>query len=206
MNSTTTRIGVIAGGAALLLLVIWYLALFQPQSHHLKAAHAAKSAADAQAQTLTAEVASLKALEKQAPQDKAALAQLKQAVPDNADLSDALGQLHNAATASGVQLTSVSPTPPPKTASQSTSQSSGGQSSSSQSSGQSSTPQASGPTAISLSMTASGTYQQLMSFVTHLDTMARTVVINQLGISSSQGSAMTANMLAQIFYAGSAGH
>jgi Tfp pilus assembly protein PilO len=182
MNSTTTRLGVIAGGAALFLVIIWFFALFQPESHHLKAAHAAKAAADAKAQSLDAQVVTLKALEKQAPQDRAALAMLKQSVPDNADLSDALGQLHNAATVSGVELSSLSPTPP--TASSSASQ------------------QSSGPTPIQLTMSATGTYQQMVTFMTLLDKMSRVVVLNSVNLSSTGGQ-LAASLSAQLFYAGS---
>jgi Tfp pilus assembly protein PilO len=173
-----------AAGAALLLAVIWYMALFRPQSHHLSTAHAARAAAEAQVQSLNGQVAHLKALEKQIPQDTATLAVLKAAVPDTPDLPDALGQLHNAATSSGVQLSGVSPSSPP------TSASAGGQ-------------QHSGPPSINLSMTASGNYQQLTNFMTRLDGMARTVVIDTVSIGASTTSTLTANFSAQIFYAGS---
>jgi Tfp pilus assembly protein PilO len=194
MNSTTTRIGAIAGIAALFLAVIWFFALFQPESHHLKAAHADRAAADAKGQTLTAEIASLKALQKQGPQDRAALATLKQAVPDTPDLSDALGQLHNAATTSGVQLSSVSPTAPP------TASAAGSSSASSSATGQ----QSSGPASISISMTGTGSYQQVISFMTLLDKMARTVVLDQVDVSNGNANGVTANLTARIFYAGSA--
>jgi Tfp pilus assembly protein PilO len=201
MNSTTARLGALAGAAALVLTIIWFIAIIQPQSHRLKAAHAAHAAAVAQAQTLTSQVASLQALEKQIPQDKAALGVLKQAVPDTPDLSDALGQLHNAASASGVQLTQVSPTPPTQT---SASSSSGSSTSGSSTSGTSS-PQASGPLFVNVSMTGTGTYQQLVAFLKLLDNMARTVVVNQIGIASAatgpNGNALTVSLNTQLFYA-----
>lgn len=182
MNTTTTRITAMAAGAALLLAVIWYMALFRPESHHLSSAHAARAAAEAKVQSLDAQVAQLKALEKQIPQDTATLAVLKSAVPDTPDLPAALGQLHNAATGSGVQLSGVSPSAP------ATSGSSGSQQS--------------GPPSINLSMTATGSYHQLTSFMIQLDHMARTVVLNTVNISAGSNSALTANFTAQIFYAG----
>lgn len=185
MNTTTTRITAMTAGAALLLAVIWYMALFRPESHHLSSAHAARAAAEAKVQTLNTEVDHLKALEKQIPQDTATLSVLKAAVPDTPDLPDALGQLHNAATASGVELSGVSPAAPP------TAGGSGGQSQS-------------GPPSINLSLTASGTYQQLMGFMTRLDNMARTVVVNTVNIATGSTNGLTANMTAQIFYAGTA--
>ena len=187
MTSTTSRIGIIAGGAALLLAVVWYLALFQPESHHLKAAHAARAAAEAQVQTLSGQVAQLKALEKRIPEDKARLTVLKAAVPDNPSLPDSLGQLHNAASESGITLSSVSPTPPPVGAA-----AAGG------------AQQATALPSITLSLTSTGSYQQLMSFMVRLDNMARTVVVNTVSVSGgNSNNLLTANFTAEIFYAGS---
>jgi type IV pilus assembly protein PilO len=189
MNSPTTRIGIAAGIAAVVLAAAWYIALFRPESHHLKAAHAAHAAAEAQVKTLDAQVTQLKALEKQIPQDRARLQVLKAAVPDTPDLPDALGQLHNAATQSGVTLSSVSPTPPPIVAPASAQSAAGGQ------------PPAVGPQAISLTLSATGTYAQMMAFMRQLDTIARTVVINTVSLSSGTVGALTANFTTQIFYA-----
>jgi Tfp pilus assembly protein PilO len=203
MNTTSRRIGVVAAVAALLLAVTWYFALFRPESHHLKAANTARAAADARAQSLTQQISSLDALVKQVPHDQMALATLKTSIPDNPDLSDALGQLHQAATSSGVQLTSVSPTPPPTTSSSAKTGSASGGSPSSGSSQASGTSQAAGPSAISLSLSVTGSYQQLVGFVTRLDNMARTVVLNALNVNSGNNGGLTASMTAQIFYAGS---
>jgi hypothetical protein len=53
-------------------------------------------------------------------------------------------------------------------------------------------------------MTGTGTYPQVVAFMTLLDRMARTVVLDQVNLSSSGNGSLTVNLTAQIFYASAA--
>lgn len=182
MTTTTRRLAVITGAVALFLVVVWYLALFSPQNHHLAAAHRDKAASDQKISSLNGQIASLKALEKQIPADKAKLANYKAAVPDNPQLPSALRLIQQAATNTGVDLSNVSPTP---------------SSASSSSSGQ-------GSPSLQVAMNASGSYTQLSAFIAALNAMPRTLVIDSMNMSASglNGSTVTASLTTQIFDAG----
>ena len=182
MSHSTRRIATLAGAAALVLVLVWYVAVFRPQSAHLSAAHKAYAAAEQQIGQLHSQVASLQALERQIPADKARLAVLDQAVPASADLRDVLNQLHTLATGTGCELTTVNP-----------SQSTSGSSSSSSS--------GSSPShSITLSMTTTGNYAQLTSFLTGLARMPRSVVVDTVTISPGAGSQLAMTLSSRIFY------
>jgi Tfp pilus assembly protein PilO len=195
MNTSIKRIGAVAGAAALLVLIVWYFALFRPQSRDLAAAHKAHAAAEQKVSQLHNQVTQLDSLKSEIPADKAALSVLDAAVPSSPELDSTLIQLHTVATASGVTLSAVSPSAPPaKTASGSSSTAS----SSSGASGGTASP--SGSPSISLTMSASGSYAQIMSFLSGLAGMPRTVVVTSLNIAGT--SQLTAQITANIFYTG----
>jgi Tfp pilus assembly protein PilO len=183
MNTTIKRIGAVAAGAALLVVVVWYLALFSPQAHKLSAAHKDHAAAEQKVSQLQGQLVQLNALKARIPADKAALSVLDAAVPSSPQLDSTLTQLHAVATSSGVNLSELSPTPPPATAA-------------------TGTQQASGSTSISLSMTASGSYPQLMTFLNGLASMPRVLVVTGMNISTGTAGQLSAQITANIFYTG----
>ena len=191
MSTSTKRISAIAAAAALILVVGWYLALFSPEHKKLSAAHKAHAAAEQQISSLNSQVLQLQALEKQIPADTKRYASLSAAVPDRPQLDAVLTQLHQIATASGVLLSSVGPSAP-------TSTSSGGGSQSSSSGSQST---AGGPPVITMSLSATGTYGQLMRFLSELASIPRVFVVDHLGLAGS-GNQMSASINGRIFYAG----
>lgn len=185
MTKSTRRIVGVTVAAAVVLVVAWYVALMSPQSHHLAAAHTARAAAVQKVGQLNSEVASLQAFVKQIPSDTARLAALQAAFPENPSLDSALNQLHSAAVGAGVKLSSVGPSAPGvKAASAATS-----------------APQSAGGPAITLSLNASGSYPEVMTFIRDLDSMPRVLVIDQLSLAGT--SQLTATIGARIFYAGS---
>jgi Tfp pilus assembly protein PilO len=194
MNTSVKRILGVAGLAALVLVVGWYLALFSPQSREISKAHKAHTAAVQKISQLQGQVVQLNALKSQIPAETAALAALNAAIPATPQLDSTLRQLHSAADSSGVVLSMVSPSAP--AASSASSARSAGSSSSS-SSGQ----QSSGTPSITLSMGASGSYPQITNFLTQLSSMPRTVVVSSLNIAGT-GAQLTAQITANIFYTG----
>lgn len=179
MTAGTRRIGAMTLAAVAVMLVVWYLALFRPQAAHLRAAHAAYDQATAQAAQLQDRVTSLRALEKQIPADRSELAALGVSLPHSADLQDALSQFHALATGSGVTLTAVNPAADVGSAN---GQATGG------------------IKTVRLSLSLTGPYAQTMSFLSGLDTMARTVVVDSASFSPSAGGALTTSLSTRIFY------
>ena len=187
LNSPTQRIGIVTGGACLLLVVVWYFALWSPQGHALTKANAARSTAEARVTQLHTQIAGLEALEKNIPSDQQKLGTYKAAVPDDPQLDQALDQIQTAATNSHVTLSSVSPSSAPTSSSASSLQ------------------EVNGVPILAVSMSATGTYPSVVSFLTSLNQMPRTLIITNLSLSSSgagQSSAVTASIGSDIFYAG----
>jgi Tfp pilus assembly protein PilO len=196
MNTSVKRIFGVAGLAALVLVVAWYLAAFSPQAHDLSKAHKAHNAAEQKISQLQGQVTQLNALKSQIPADQAALSVLDAAIPSSPQLDSTLRQLHAAAESSGVTLSQISPsTPTANTATSTQSSTSSTQGSSSSTSG------SSAPSSITLQMTADGSYPQITNFMTQLSSMPRTVVVTSLNISGT-GSQLTAQITANIFYTG----
>ena len=179
---TNRRIPMVAGAAALILVVIWYMALWSPQAKQLKAAHKAHAAAMQQIAQLQSQKDQLQGLVKQIPADTALFTQLEAALPDNPQLDQALKLLHQAADSAGVKLLSLSPSHP---ATPGSAQSGG---------------QQTGVPSVALTMNVQGSNAQVQSFLSALDAMPRTVVVDSLSISG--GSSGSASIGARVFYAG----
>lgn len=179
MNESTRRISMAALAAGVVLILVWYFALFHPQATHLKTAQREYTTAQEQKIALEAQVRSLEAIEKQVPADTARLASLNANVPKTPDLKDVLDQLHALATSTGVQLTTVSPSSTNTASSSTNSRSSAVQS-------------------ITIGMSLSGSYPQMTAFLSGLTKMPRTVVIDSAAIGS--GTGLTAQLSTQIFY------
>jgi Tfp pilus assembly protein PilO len=179
MTTTIRRIAAVAAAAALVLVGLWYVALFHPATQKLASAHRAEIAAGQKTSQLNGQIGQLQVLQKQIPLDTAKLATLQAAIPANPSLATALVQLHQAATNSGATLSSVGPSAP-------TGPSTSGA-------------QASGPPFITLSLIASGSYSQLRAFLAQLASMPRTLVVDSLDITGG-GSKLSANIGARIFY------
>lgn len=186
LDSATQRIGLVTAGAALVLVVIWYLALWSPQNHKLAVANKAHAAAEAKVSQLQSQIAGLKVLEREIPADQQKLAMYTQAVPDNPQLSSALDEIQSAAARTQVTLGSISP---------------GSAATGSAKASQT----VNGVPVVSISMSVTGTYQSLMSFITALDNMKRTLVVTNIALSGAGGSSkagMSASIGSDIFYAG----
>lgn len=176
------RIGIFAGIAIAILVAAWFLLIFRPESKKLSTAHQAKAAAEQKASQLQDQVQSLDHLVTLVPADKTAFAGLQQHLPDNPQLPAALDQLQADALSTGVQLQSVNPTAPAAPGS----------------SGQT----ASGPAAITFAITAVGSYQQDMAFLTTLNNSARTFVTDHLSLAGGGTGRLNMSMSVRMFYAG----
>lgn len=178
MITTNRRIPLIAVGAALVLIGIWYFSLWSPQVKNLQAAHKADAAAVLKVSQLQTQEGQLRSLVKQIPVDNARLEQLEAAFPNNPQLDQALSLIQQAAIASGVTVSSVS-SPAAATSSAGS--------------------KAAEPS-INLSLSVRGPSGQLTSFLAALTSLPRTVVVDSVSLSS--GADATATIQAKIFYAG----
>ena len=185
MISANRRIPAIAGAAVLLIVVAWYLLLWSPESKSIQSAHKAHAAADQKITDLQSQITQLQGLVKQIPQDQAKFAQLESELPDNPQLDQALNLLHQAAVQSGVTLGSFAP-------SAASPSSSGSQAAAGQGGG--------GAPAITLSLSVQGTLTQVKAFLSALDTLPRTVVVDKVSLNT--GTTSAAAITARIFYAG----
>lgn len=183
MNITTKRLGGATAAVAVIITLVWYMALFRPQSARLNNAHKAYAAATAQASQLQTQVGTLEALVRQVPADTARLGQLHTALPTSADIKDLLTELDALANRTGVQLTSLSPA------------------SSTSASGTSTSSSGSGVQTIGLPMTVSGSYAGMTSFLTGLENLPRALVVTSISLAPSGGDNVTASLSSKIFYA-----
>jgi Tfp pilus assembly protein PilO len=177
---TTRRLAGLTVAAAAVLLLVWYMAFWRVEVSHLQSARASYHAAQDQITSLEQQQASLKAIVSHKAADAARLTALNAAVPSTADLTTMLNQLHQLATATGIQVTAVNPTSPPKAATSAS---------------------ASGLQNVQITITGTGTYDQLRTFLSSLATMPRTVIANSLSVAQASGPQLTMNLTAEIFYA-----
>ena len=184
MMTANRRIPLIAGGVALILMIAFYFTVWGPQAKHLKAADKAHAAAEQQIGQLRSQVGQLQALVPEIPADNARFAQLQQALPNSPQLDQALTLLQQAAVQSGVTVANVSPTSPAGAASGT------GPSAS----------KTSGTPSITLTMSVLGSFNQVKAFLTTLDNLPRTIVVDK--VSMSGGNQASASVTARIFYAG----
>ncbi len=187
MNLSMKQIWGATAAAAAVLIVIWYLAVFSPQKHQLANAHRSYTAAAQQVAQLDQQISQLEVVEKQLPADNARLKVLDAAVPHTEDLQDVLVQLHSAATSSGVELTTVSPSAAVSTSSSAT--------------GSAATATAGGTQQISMGLSISGSFAQVMAFMTDLMHLQRVVVVDTATFSPSTGSTISSSLTTRIFYA-----
>lgn len=185
--TTYRRIPMIAGAAALLIVVAWYFLLWSPQTKSLHTARKDYASAEHKIADYRGQTVQLEAIKKQIPQDNAKFAQLQAELPDNPQLDQALRLLHDAANQSGILVTTVGPSTPM-----------GGAAASGQNSAASSTP---GGPSVTLSMTFSGGFAQVKSFLSALDSLPRSVVVDKVSISGGKDP-VAGTLSARIFYEG----
>lgn len=180
---SSKQLPILSAAAAIVLVVIWYLAMWSPESKSVQKAHAANAVATQKIGQLQSQAGGLQALVKKIPADNARFAQLEAEMPDNPQFDQALNQLQQAAAQTGVSVPSVTPSTPPEA---------GGSAGSAA--------QSQGIPAISLTMSVQGTSQQLEAFLSALYSMQRTVVVDR--VSMSGGTSTSMSISARIFYAG----
>jgi Tfp pilus assembly protein PilO len=184
-------------GAAVGVLLLWFVVLWGPQGSALSKAKARASDAVSRRATLRDQLSRLQAARRDQPLKQSQLETLRVAVPDDPNLAQFILDANDAANASGIDFLSISPTPPAPTAvapppttptTVTGSSSATTATTAAPAAGATATPSA-GPAAIKMSMSITGGYFQVLDFINRLDKLPRIVVIDGLSIGTSVGGA-----------------
>jgi Tfp pilus assembly protein PilO len=184
------RRAVIVGVAgAVVLSLLWFFLFWSPQGKRLDAAEERQAAAEQTNGQLEVTLARLRDLESRRPELQGQLEQLRRAVPDQPQLARFFLAAHDAATRSGVQLTTISPSKPTASAAATTATTaaptSGSTTTTTAAAGTSAdtvAPTSTAPSAISVSMELTGGYFQVLDFLNRVDDLARIVVVDSLDL------------------------
>ncbi len=140
----------------LAVLLLWVVAFFEPQSHKLGGIRSKVQQAQLEQAQLQAQLARLRAYSHNASALQALQQRLNAALPPTSDIYDYVTAISNAASATGVKVQSLSP---------------GAGSSSG------------GVTIIPVTVTTTGTYDQMLSFIKALYALPRLTIISSIGIT-----------------------
>jgi Tfp pilus assembly protein PilO len=167
------RAALITFGAAVVLLLMWFLLLWSPQGSKLSAARERTTAADTANEALQVRLQRLQAAQGDAPRLMAQLDSLRRAVPDDPQLAAFILDANDAASEADVDFLSISPGLPEL--------GSGGL-----------------PPTIPLSINVTGEYFSVLDYLDRLDDLPRLVVIETIGltpIGDDSGASDTGEML-----------
>lgn len=167
--NVTRRLALITLGALVLVVGVWYGALWRPAEKHLSTLKAAQVVAANNVMSLQAQVGALRAAQKQLPKDRAALAALDAAIPADPGLDQLIKVINNVATQAGVSLTTIG-TPAPSGWGQSGGAVAG---------------TGPGPEDLSVSIGVQGSDVKLLQFVTDLNAAPRLFVVDGFSLTSA---------------------
>jgi Tfp pilus assembly protein PilO len=170
------RIALMAGGAAVLLLGVWFMLLWSPKGSELNEARERNATAEQQVNELQVKLDRLKDLEKREPELLATRDRLDSAVPEESQLAEFILDANDAATEAGVDFISIAPTKPVA----------------------SKIPGA--PPTIHITLAVEGDYFATLNFLDLLAELPRVVVLDQIKLSpSGDSSRMAADLSGSIF-------
>jgi len=172
-------------GAALLVIVVWLAALWGPQSSALSKAKKRADAAVQQRDALQDQLTRLKSSKRDEPLKRSQLETLRVAVPDDPNLAQFILDANDAASRSGIDFLSITPTPPSSTAAPGATSGGGGG--------------GTAPVPVRLAISITGGYFQVLDFVNRLDRLPRIVVVDNLSLTSAAAGQLTAAVTARMF-------
>lgn len=159
----TRKYALIAAGASVAILVAWFVLLWGPQGGKLADADEREATALAANGELELRRDRLVAAQVDVPALQAKVELLRVAVPDSPDLAQFILNANDAASASGVDFLSISPTPPAASIDPAL------------------------PAAVNLAISVDGGYFQVLDYLNRLDDMDRIVVVDTLGLTPTGG-------------------
>jgi Tfp pilus assembly protein PilO len=179
------RVPLLVALGLVIVIAGWYVALWSPQHAALKTAETKKAAAVSTQSQLSSQLGQLRALQRGLPADAAALQKSLSALPTAVSIDTVIDQINAVALSTGVAWTNESQsvtgaasgsTTPPATGTATT-----------------------GLSTVGLTLTISGTYHAVTTFVSSLELLPRLVVIDTLQYSPSS-TTVSANITGRAFY------
>ena len=156
------RQATIAAVAAILITAVFFFILLKPKLNEISKTRSDVAAARAEQQTLNTQLAHLQDVRKNAPQTMAKLAALSQFVPSTPDLPGFIQQVQTAATASGIDLQSIAPSPPTDVSG------------------------ATGVQSIAVTLTIQAGFFRIEDFLARLESLQRAVEVRSIALSPIQ--------------------
>jgi Tfp pilus assembly protein PilO len=180
-------------GAGIVVLVLWFVALWGPQGSALSKARKRATTAEQQRGTLRDQLTRLQQSKRDEPLKRSQLETLRVAVPDDPNLAQFILDANDAASRSGIDFLSITPTPPTAAGGQAGTQA-----------GTTPTTVAGGgggaaPVSIRLGMTITGGYFQVLDFVNRLNRLPRLVVVDTVSVSSGASGPLQVQLTARMF-------
>jgi Tfp pilus assembly protein PilO len=198
---TRSRTMLIAGAAALAILVLWYLVLWSPRKAELNDAREERQAAESTRQELSTRVARLRASQKDEPIKRAQLEALRTTIPDDPNLAAFILDTNDAAAKAGIDWISVSPEEPsPGTASTASVAAAPVTTTGTGAGTDAGTTAANRvPAEVRLQLQITGGYFQVLDFLNRLNEMPRLVVTDGLNISSDDKAKLQVSLKGRMF-------
>ena len=192
--------------AALVVVLVWYLALWGPRKRSYEAAKKRAEAAERERTELAARIERLKAAQADEPRLRAAVESLRTAIPDEPNLAQFILDTNQAAVRSGIDFISITPSPPAAAAATATTAAAPGPTAPGPAAGNA-PPAAPGaapgppvlPAQVALSLQIGGGYFQVLDFLNRLDALPRLVVTDGLAITSDDKARLTVSVTARMF-------
>ena len=189
----TRRNMLIAGAAAGLILVLWYLLLWSPRKADLAEAQDRREAAEARRDELAIRVARLRASQKDEPMKRAQVEALRTTIPDEPNLAAFILDTNDAAAKSGIDFISVAPSEPAAGAGPS------GAIAVPTAAGAAHAPAGAFPAEIKLQLQITGGYFQVLDFLNRVSEMPRLVITDDLTINSDDKAKLTVGLTGRMF-------
>ncbi|MCU1461976.1 MAG: Tfp pilus assembly protein PilO [Acidimicrobiales bacterium] len=169
---------VVGVGGAVAVALAWYALLWSPQTTSLAKQQQAAAAAEAKLATTRSAAIRQRAGAKDEPVQRAQLDLLKAAIPDNASVGTFILEANDVAVQSGVTILSIAPrAADPKAPAA-----------------------AAGLVATPVTITASGTYDQVVGFLARLEHMSRLIVVDGMSATAATGgSKVNVSLAARMF-------
>jgi Tfp pilus assembly protein PilO len=158
-----------------------FVGVFRPQTTKISDTRKETEATKERISQLQLELGQLQALQKQAPELRARAQRVDAAIPSDPQLAQFILQVQDAATKSGIDWMSVSPTPPAPAAATGTQGGTGQPQGGTQGQPQGAVSE------VAINMSVNGGYFQVQDFLTRLETLGRAVKIS--GVTLAPGSA-----------------
>lgn len=168
----------LAALAGILVIALWWMFLYSPGQEELARIEDEVAAAETEQVSLQQRVAQLEAVRSRAPETEAAIARVQSVLPDDPALPSALRQVAAAADDAGIELDAVATSRP------------------------SVLDEAVGLHSASISLSATGSYFQVVDFLRRLEDpqiTARGITFNNLSVSPVEHPALTVSLSGEMF-------